>query len=179
MTTIDRLDVEILGRLASTARPGIAEIAGALGVSRATVQQRIKRLEDERVFRGYRPVIDLPRVGLAVQALTTLEIDQRAMGSIVEGLAALPEVLEVRIQAGREDLLVSVAIESLEALQSLTAAIVAIDGVRKTNSTFTVATPVPYRAQPALEKLTAEAGWGRSTPAVTALESRPQGPARP
>jgi DNA-binding Lrp family transcriptional regulator len=165
MTTIDRLDVEILGRLSAAARAGVAEIAGALGVSRATVQQRLKRLEEDGVLRGYQPVIDLEAVGLAVQALVTLEIDQRVMSRIVQGLAALPEVLEVRIQAGREDLLVRVAIESLEALQALTAAIVTIDGVRKTTSTFTVATPVPYRAQPLLEKVTANSGWGRSTPA--------------
>lgn len=168
VTTIDRLDVEILGRLARTARPGVAEISSALGVSRATVQQRLKRLEDEDVLRGYQPILNLDAIGLAVHVLVTLEIDQRLMGRIVTGLAALPEVLEVRIQAGREDLLVRVAIESLEALQTLTAAIVAIDGVRKTTSTFTVATPLPYREQPLLEKFTANAGWGRSTPAYRA-----------
>jgi DNA-binding Lrp family transcriptional regulator len=165
VATIDRLDVEIIGRLAVTARAGVAEIAGSLGVSRATVQQRLKHLEDGGVLLGYQPVINLDAIGLAVHALVTLEIDQRLMGRIVDGLAALPEVLEVRIQAGREDLLVRVAIESLEALQTLTAAIVAIDGVRKTTSTFTVSTPVPYRTQPLLEKATASAGWGRSTPA--------------
>lgn len=164
MATIDRLDVEILGRVASTARAGIAEIAASLGVSRVTVQQRLRHLEEAKVLLGYQPIIDLDAVGLAVQALVTLEIDQRRMSRIVDGLSALPDVLEVRIQAGREDLLVRVAIESLAALQTLTASIVAIDGVRKTTSTFTVATPVPYRAQPALQKLTANAGWGRSTP---------------
>ncbi|WGX96911.1 Lrp/AsnC family transcriptional regulator [Nocardioides sp. L-11A] len=164
MATIDRLDAEILGRVAATARPGVAEIAASLGVSRVTVQQRLKHLEETGILLGYQPIIDLDAVGLAVQALVTLEIDQRLMAPIVDGLAALPEVLEVRIQAGREDLLVRVAIESLEALQTLTAAIVGIEGVRKTTSTFTVSTPVPYRAQPALAKLTADAGWGRSTP---------------
>ncbi|WP_340537921.1 Lrp/AsnC family transcriptional regulator [Nocardioides sp. GXZ039] len=172
MTPIDRLDVEILGRLEATARAGVAEIAGALGVNRATVQQRLRRLEDEGVLQGYRPVIDLERVGLAVHALVSLEIDQRVMASIVDGLRALPEVLEVSIQAGREDLLVRVAIASLEGLQSLTAQIVSIDGVRKTTSTFTVATPVPHRVQPLLEKVTARAGWGRSTPAVTSDPGR-------
>jgi DNA-binding Lrp family transcriptional regulator len=165
MASIDRLDVEILGRLATTCRPGIAEIAGSLGVSRVTVQHRLRHLEERGVLRGYQPMIDLGAIGLAVHALVSLEIDQRVMGRIVEGLAALPEVLEVRIQAGREDLLVRVAIESLEALQTLTAAVVAIDGVRKTTSTFTVSTPVPYRVQPALELATVDAGWGRSTPA--------------
>lgn len=95
----------------------------------------------------------------------SLDIDQRVMSPIVDGLRDLPEVLEVRIQAGREDLLVRVAMESLVALQTLTADIVAIDGVRKTTSTFTVSTPVPFRTQPLLEKRTLHARWGRSTPA--------------
>lgn len=87
------------------------------------------------------------------------------MSPIVQGLQRLPEVLEVRIQAGREDLMVHVAIPSLEGLQALTAAIVEIDGVRKTTSTFTVATPIPHRIEPLLRKVTQGSGWGRSTPA--------------
>lgn len=171
MNSLDRLDVEILGRLPETLRPGVAEIAAKLGVSRATVQHRLTRLEQEDVLLGYQPVIDLSRIGLVVNALISLDIDQRVMGRIVEGLRALPEVLEVRIQAGREDLLVSVSLGSLEALQTLTAAIVAIDGVRKTTSTFTVSTPVVHRTQPLLERLTADSGWGRSTPAPTVASS--------
>jgi DNA-binding Lrp family transcriptional regulator len=165
VTSLDRLDVEILGRLPTALRPSIAEIASGLGVSRATIQHRIARLEADHVLTGYQAMIDLSSVGLVVHAVVSLDIDQRVMGRIVEDLRALPEVLEVRIQAGREDLQVSVAMESLEALQTLTASIVAIDGVRKTTSTFIVSTPVAHRTQPLLERLTAQTGWGRSTPA--------------
>jgi DNA-binding Lrp family transcriptional regulator len=165
MGTIDRLDVEILAKLTANARAGIAELASELGVSRATVHLRIRRLEEDGILIGFLPLIDLSALGLAVQALVSLEIDQREMGPIVRGLQSLPEVLEVRIQAGREDLLVHVAIPTLEALQRLTAAIVEISGVRKTTSTFTVSTPIPYRVQPLLNEITKDAGWGRSTPA--------------
>ncbi|MDI6912375.1 Lrp/AsnC family transcriptional regulator [Nocardioides sp.] len=165
MPTIDQLDVEILGKLTMNARAGIAELAAELGVSRNTVQLRLRRLESEGILKGFQPIIDLSAVGVPVQALVTLEIDQRGMSRIVRGLEALPEVLEVKIQAGREDLLLHVAIGSLEELQVLTAAIVDIEGVRKTNSNFTVATPIPYRVQPLLNQVTKGAGWGRSTPA--------------
>jgi DNA-binding Lrp family transcriptional regulator len=165
VSTIDQLDVEILGRLTVNARMGIAELAVELGVSRNTVHLRLRRLESEGILLGFQPIINLSAVGVPVQALVTLEIDQRVMSRIVRGLELLPEVLEVRIQAGREDLLVHVAIGSLEELQVLTAAIVAIDGVHKTTSTFTVATPIVYRVQPLLDKVTKNAGWGRSTPA--------------
>lgn len=165
MTTIDRLDVEILGKLRINARAGIAELAADLGVSRNTVQLRLRRLEEAGILLGFRPIINFSAVGRPVQALINLELDQRALADIIEGLKKLPEVLEVRIQAGREDLLVHVAISSLEALRELTSAIVAIDGVRKTTSTFSVATPIEFRVQPLLEHITEDAGWGRSTPA--------------
>lgn len=167
MATIDRLDAEILSKLTENARIGVAELAAELGVSRTTVQLRLRRLEDDGVLLGFQPIVDLSAIGAPVEALVTLEIDQRIMSDIVRGLHALPEVLEVRIQAGREDLLVHVGIGSLEELQKLTAAIVAIDGVRKTTSTFTVSTPVRYRLTPLLRKLTRGAGWGRANPAPT------------
>ncbi len=164
MATIDRLDVELLSRLIENARAGVAELASALGVSRTTVQHRLRRLEDEGVLVGFQPVIDLSVIGMSVQALVSLEIDQREMPTIIDGLRRLPEVLEVRIQAGREDLLVHVAIASLEELQRLTASIVQLAGVRKTTSTFTVSTPIPHRVLPLLTEITRHSGWGRSSP---------------
>jgi len=165
MSSIDRLDAQIIASLTANARASVAELATELGVSRATVQTRIRRLEETGVLIGFRPIIDLSAVGMPVQALVSLELDQRKMPHVVDGLKALPQVLEIKIQAGHEDLLVHVAISSLEALQVLTASIVDIDGVRKTTSTFSVATPIPYRVQPLLDHITADAGWGRSTPA--------------
>lgn len=167
MTSIDRLDVRILGRLTADARVGIAELAADLGVSRNTIQTRIRRLEEAGILMGFQPIINLSAIGMPVQALISLELDQRRMDNVVDGLKRLPEVLEVKTQAGREDLLVHVAIASLEALQVLTAAIVDIDGVRKTTSTFSVGTPIPYRLQPLLDRVTETSGWGRSTPLPT------------
>src|SRR6478736_1386609 len=149
MTTIDRLDAEILAKMTRDARVGIAELATSLGVSRNTIQARLHRLEEAQILVGFRPIVNLAAIGMPVQALVSLDIDQRRMMSIIEGLEALPQVLEVRIQAGREDLAVAVEIE----------------GVRKTTSSFAVATPIPYRVQPLLDHLTRSRGWGRSTPA--------------
>ena len=64
MATIDELDVEILARLTENARVGVAELAAELGVSRTTVNLRLKRLEEDGVLLGFRPVIDLAQVGL-------------------------------------------------------------------------------------------------------------------
>jgi len=164
-SSIDKLDAEILGRLTVNARIGVAELAAELGVSRNTVHIRMRRLEESGILRGFQPIIDFAAVGMPIQALMSLELDQRRLPGIIAGLREIPEVIEVKIQAGREDLLVHVAIASLEALQELTATIVSLEGVNKTTSTFSVSTPIPYRVQPLLEQLTSDAGWGRSTPA--------------
>ena len=47
MTTIDRLDVELIARLTENARAGVADLAADLGVSRTTIHLRLRRLEDE------------------------------------------------------------------------------------------------------------------------------------
>jgi DNA-binding Lrp family transcriptional regulator len=153
--------------LRANARIGIAELASQLGVSRNTAQHRIRRLEEAEVLTGFRPIINLSAVGMPVQALISIDLDQRRMLEVIHGLEGVPEVLEAKVQAGREDLLVQVAPASLGALQVLTASIVGIEGVRKTTSTFSVGTPIPYRLQPLLDRVPEDAGWARSTPAPT------------
>ena len=164
MISIDRLDAEILGQLDSNARKGVAELAGDLGVSRNTVQLRMKKLEEAGVLLGFRPEVDLAAMGITVQAFVSLELDQRRLPEVVEGLARIPEVLEVRTQAGREDLVAHVASTSLQDIQRLAGAMVNIPGVRHTNTTLAVSTPVPYRIQPLLKHVTLDKGYGRSTP---------------
>lgn len=166
MISIDRLDSDILGKLTENARIGIAELASALGVARNTVQSRIRRLEESRVLVGFTPRIDLEAVGASVQAFIALELNQRKMSQVVEALIQFPHILEINTQLGREDLLIRVATPTHAVLQELTAHIIDIDGVRRTQSTLITSTPLPYRTQPLLDRLTVESGFGRSTPAA-------------
>jgi DNA-binding Lrp family transcriptional regulator len=164
MTTFDRLDAEILGRLDADGRLGVAQLAADLGVSRNTIQARMRRLEESEVLRGFRPELDLAAIGLTVQGYISLEIDQRKLDEIVEQLQELPEVLEAHTQAGRQDIVVRVASSSVSALQQISVDLVNIDGVRHTDTTLIINTVVPYRVWPVLDRHTSAKGWGRSTP---------------
>ncbi len=166
MPRLDRLDAEIIGRLTRNARAGVVELAAALGVARNTVQARLKRLEDSGVVRGFRPDVDLEAIGVPVQAFVDVELDQRRMAYVVKEIAQIPEVLEIITQAGREDLRVRVGAVTHAELQEVVVRIIDTDGVRHTTSTLAISTPLPYRVQPLLDKLTRESGYGRSTPAV-------------
>ncbi|BBY50553.1 Lrp/AsnC family transcriptional regulator [Mycolicibacterium sp. GCM10028919] len=164
MTSLDRLDLEILRKLSDDARTGVVELSSALGISRNTVQSRVRRLEESGVLTGYQPRVDLAEAGLAVQAFVALEINQVGMASVVSGLARIPQVLEVHATTGREDLLVRVATATQAELQELVVHILAIPGVVHSSTTLALTTPLPYRVIPLLEEATRDAGWGRSTP---------------
>jgi len=166
MITFDRLDSELLALLSRDARMGVVEIASALGVTRHTVQARLKRLEDLELLRGFTPRVDLAGAGVTVEAFAALALDQGKLDEIVEQLAAIPQVLEVHTTTGREDLLVRIATTSHADLQALIQRIVGMSGVSHSNTSLALTTPLPYRVQPLLDEITRRAGWGRSTPLV-------------
>ncbi|OSC27085.1 AsnC family transcriptional regulator [Mycobacterium vulneris] len=164
MFSIDRLDVDLLEMLARDARAGVLELASRLSISRNTVQSRLKRLEEGGLVAGYRPELDLARVGIATQAFIGLEVQQGRLGPIVEALIGIPQVLEIHATTGREDLLVRVATETQAGLQQLIEQVVDIPGVVHSTTTLALTTPLTFRAVPLLKEMTRNAGWGRSTP---------------
>ncbi|AFC42728.1 MULTISPECIES: Lrp/AsnC family transcriptional regulator [Mycobacterium] len=164
MFSIDRLDVDLLEMLARDARAGVLELASRLGISRNTVQSRLKRLEEGGLVAGYRPELDLARIGIATQAFIGLEVQQGRLGPIVEALIGIPQVLEIHATTGREDLLVRVATETQAGLQQLIEQVVGIPGVVHSTTTLALTTPLTFRAVPLLKDMTRNAGWGRSTP---------------
>lgn len=174
MASFDRLDAALLAALTENGRSPIAELADRLGVSRHTIQQRLRRLEDEGAITGYQPQIDLAALGFAVDAVISVQIDQRRMGAIIEALREISGILSARVQTGTDDLLLRGATRTLADLQDLTAAVVAIDGVRSTTTTLSVATPIPFRTQRLLDDLAAGKGWGRAGPPRTHERTDPR-----
>ncbi|WP_211260610.1 Lrp/AsnC family transcriptional regulator [Amycolatopsis jejuensis] len=161
---LDRLDVELVGVLARDARIGVGELAAALGIARNTVQSRLRRLAAEGLLRGYRPDIDLARAGADVMAFMAIELTQGHQRQVIKAMSAVPEVLEIHTTTGREDLLVRLATVSHAALQALIERLLAIPGVTRGTTSLALSTPLAYRTQPLLEKITENSGWGRSTP---------------
>src|SRR3954470_19197478 len=90
----DQLDVLLIRELAEHPRAGFLELSRLTGVSRATVQARINRLEERGVITGYGPDVDLVAAGYPVLAFVNLEIAQNSLDGTAEELAAIPEVLE-------------------------------------------------------------------------------------
>ena len=165
MFSLDRLDAALLGELTRNPRAGIVDLSAKLGVARNTVQSRIRKLEESGAVTGYRPVVDLPKLGVPLQAFIGAELVQARMGHVIAQLGRFPEVLEDHATTGREDLLIRMAAQSQEDLLLVLERLHAIEGVAHTTTTLALTTPIEYRTQPLVEHITRNAGHGRSSSA--------------
>lgn len=162
MISIDKLDAALLRLLSDDPRAQVMDLATRLGVARNTIASRMRRLEDSGVVSGYRPDIDLPTLGLTVQAFVGAETVQGRIGAVIDSLRQIPEVLEVHTTTGREDLLIRIAAPSHEELLHVLERILGVDGVAHTSTTLALTTPITYRTQPLIDHITRDAGHGRS-----------------
>lgn len=164
MSTLDRLDAQLLGLLEDDPRTGVVELADRLGTSRGTVQARLTRLRESGLLRGFRVSVDFEAVGVPVTALVSIDLSQGSLADAVAALTAVPQVLEVLTCTGDADLVVRIAAESNAQLQDLIQDLLAVPGVVRTTTVIVLTTPVPYRVQPLLQHLTEGTGRGRAKP---------------
>ncbi len=72
---LDSTDLEILGLLQSNCKQPLASIGAEVGLSAPAVVERIHKLEDSGVIRGYSAQIDARSIGLDVSAFIGLSTD--------------------------------------------------------------------------------------------------------
>jgi DNA-binding Lrp family transcriptional regulator len=143
MDTLDALDARLLLALDDNPDATILSLAQTLGVARNTVHARFARLAR------------IGALGYSLVAFVSIAISQ-ATGHLAEaGLAELPEVVEIHSTTGEADLLVKVLARSTEELRRITVAMLAIDGVVRTNTTISLVETMPLRLRPLLERAAA------------------------
>ena len=148
---LDHLDVLLIRTLAEHPRAGYLELSRLTGVSRATVQARIGRLEAAGVITGYGPDVDLDAAGYPVLAFVSLEIAQGGLDEIAQELAKVPEILEAYGTTGTSDVFCRVVAASHDSLQQILLRINRIRAVVRSTSVVALSTVVPGRYLPVLE----------------------------
>ncbi len=91
---LDALDWSILRELQLNARMSLAELGRKLGRTRARIQQRVFRLEETGVIRGYWTQVDPSALGLHVTAFIHLTIDASRLQEFADALNKRSEIIE-------------------------------------------------------------------------------------
>jgi len=118
--TIDDTDAEILALLQAHGRISNAEIARQIEMAPSAVLERIRKLEERGIIRGYFAQLDAQRLGYGLLAFVLVRT--RGGGWDDETgkmLAAIPEVEEVHHIAGEDCFLVKLRASDTSALGTL------------------------------------------------------------
>jgi Lrp/AsnC family transcriptional regulator, leucine-responsive regulatory protein len=111
--SLDDMDLRILRVLHRDARASFQEIGKQVGLSASPCWQRIRRMEQAGVLRGYAARIDLPKLGfndtLIVQ-LTLHNHSEDVLQAFEAALAQIPEVIEAYLVSGEHDYFVRIAV---------------------------------------------------------------------
>ncbi|MGX1162099.1 DNA-binding Lrp family transcriptional regulator [Pseudarthrobacter sp. SLBN-100] len=86
-------------------------------------------------------------------AFLSLAISQTRAGAVENGLAAIPEVIEVHATTGDADLMAKVVARSTADLYRITNQILAIDGIQRTSTAISVVELMPPRYDGLLNRL--------------------------
>ena len=89
-------------------------------------------------------------------AFLSLSISQTRTGAVEDGLAAIPEVIEVHATTGDADLMAKVVARSTADLYRITNEILEIEGIQRTSTAISVLELMPPRYDGLLSRLSAQ-----------------------
>lgn len=115
---INEVDKKILNIIQKDARVTNAEIARQIGLAPSAVLERVKKLEERGVIRGYATEIDAGQIGFGLTAFVAVRTHE-CCSETDKFLAEIPEVLEVHDVAGEDSYLLKVRVKDTEGLSRL------------------------------------------------------------
>ena len=127
-------DQQLLNLLRENSRRSVSDIAAKLGISRATVQQRMERLEHSGVIQGYTIKLNPHFEQKQVSAYVMIRVLARKSTDIIRQLQKHKQLDMLCTISGQYDLLAKVTAPTTEALDQTIDYIADLDGVEKTLS---------------------------------------------
>jgi Lrp/AsnC family transcriptional regulator, leucine-responsive regulatory protein len=115
---INDIDYKILNIIQKDARIANAEIARQVGLAPSAVLERLRKLEERGVIRGYAAEIDASQVGFGLTAFVAVRTNE-CCSETDRYLTEIPEVLEVHDVAGEDSYLLKVRAKNTEELSRL------------------------------------------------------------
>mgnify|MGYP001390579269 CR=1 FL=1 len=122
MTTLDRIDFEIIGLLQNDGRLANKQLARQIGLAPSSCLTRVRRLIDTGVIRSFHADIDPSALGIGLEALLAVRLERHhreGVDSFIAYAMTLPEVVSVMHIAGPTDVLVHVAVRDGAHLRDL------------------------------------------------------------
>jgi DNA-binding Lrp family transcriptional regulator len=137
---MDELDHSLIGLLRQNARMNVADLAYKLKVSRGTVTNRIRKLEDTQVILGYTAKLRPDSDHNNIRAWMEVLVEGNQTRLVIASLLGEPGVAALHDTNGRWDLLAEIEATSMTELSQILERIRLIKGIRSTETNIHLAT---------------------------------------
>jgi DNA-binding Lrp family transcriptional regulator len=137
---MDDTDRQLISLLRKDARTNVATLAGKLGVSRGTVTNRLRKLEDEQVIVGYAVRLRPDAEPDLIRAWTSVVIEGNQSRAVIAALLGEPGVAALHDTNGRWDLLAELRATSMAELSQILERVRLIKGIASTETSIHLAT---------------------------------------
>jgi DNA-binding Lrp family transcriptional regulator len=133
---MDSTDLQLIGLLRQDARASVASLAHKLGVSRGTIKNRIRRLEDSGVIVGYTVQLRPDTEPNRITAWMSITVEGNQTRAVVATLLGEPGVVGLHDTNGRWDLLAELRAANLSELADVLERVRLIKGIGTTETSI-------------------------------------------
>jgi Lrp/AsnC family leucine-responsive transcriptional regulator len=135
---MDALDSKVLKKLSINGRISWAELASSVGLSAPSVAERVKRLEEKEIIRGYSLTINYSSLGYNITAFIAVNLAHpKYIAGFVKEMNAIDEIEECHHVAGDDDYILKVRCKTTGDLDRfLNEKLKLISGVSRTRTTI-------------------------------------------
>ena len=138
---MEDLDRRIVELLRADGRMSYTDLGKAMGLSTSAVHQRVRRLEERGVVKGYAALVDFTALDLPLTAFISLSpLDPAAPDDIPDRLRDITELEACHSVAGEENYILKARVRTPGDLEDLLARIRATANVA-TRTTVVLSTP--------------------------------------
>ncbi|MCI4588699.1 Lrp/AsnC family transcriptional regulator [Sphingobium sp. BYY-5] len=148
----DPRNVELLSLLGDNPRLGVSELARRVGMSAPAVRERVLRMEEAGVIRGYRLELDPAALGYPVSAYVRVRPAPGQLSKVAELARSLPQIVECHRVTGEDCFVLKVHLPSIGDLDQVLDQFLTYG---QTTTSIVQSTPVSLRSLP-LQKILGE-----------------------
>ena len=137
---MDDTDRQLIALLRDDARMPVVTLARKLRVARATVQNRLAKLESEGTIVGYTIRLRPEAEAFRIRAIMSIEIEGNHSEDVRRELRGHPNVVALHTTNGRWDIVAELHAQSLEAFDQVLSRIRLLDGIASSETSLLLST---------------------------------------
>lgn len=107
---VDSLNWKILEALQTNARQSFSEIGRNVGLTSPAVAERVKKMEDKGIIKGYKVQVSFSKTGYQLRAVITLKAFMGRLKPFLEKVKEFREVINCYRITGNENIIMEVVL---------------------------------------------------------------------